>query len=52
MTTGGSCMGTTTSCVDGDDDINRGSGGLTTTYVVVDEFGGMVEEVVVDKISS
>ena len=45
-------MGTTMGCVDGDDDVEGGSGELTTTNVVVDVFGGMAEDVVEDKISS
>ena len=45
-------MGTTMGCVDGDDDVNGGNGGLTMTDVVVDVYDGIVEDVAADKISS
>lgn len=38
MTVGGSCMGTKMDCVDGDDDIKGGNGGLKIAYVVADVF--------------
>jgi len=51
MTTGGSCTGTTMGCVDGDDDVKEGSGGLTIIDMVTDVFGGTVEDVATYKIS-